>query len=76
MDLAESPSVSLLPFFPLEVGSKLWLTGRFGELTDGGTFNDEKEGLKIPFQQGTVAMANSGKSSNTSQVRCPFFLLS
>lgn len=31
-------------------------------LADGGTFNDEKEGLKTTFQLGTIAMANSGKN--------------
>ncbi|GAA6012629.1 hypothetical protein JCM10207_009062 [Rhodosporidiobolus poonsookiae] len=44
--------------------------GSGGESIYGGTFNDEKEGLKVPFELGTVAMANSGKNSNTSQ----FFL--
>ncbi|SCV72656.1 BQ2448_4193 [Microbotryum intermedium] len=44
--------------------------GTGGESIYGGTFNDEKEGLKIGFQNGTIAMANSGKNSNSSQ----FFL--
>ncbi|GAA5973266.1 hypothetical protein JCM11641_003041 [Rhodosporidiobolus odoratus] len=44
--------------------------GSGGESIYGGAFNDEKEGLKVPFELGTIAMANSGKNSNTSQ----FFL--
>ncbi|ORY80700.1 cyclophilin-like domain-containing protein [Leucosporidium creatinivorum] len=41
--------------------------GSGGESIYGGSFNDEKEGLKTSFQLGTIAMANSGKNSNTSQ---------
>jgi cyclophilin family peptidyl-prolyl cis-trans isomerase len=33
----------------------------------GGKFNDEKEGLKVPITKGTLAMANSGKNTNSSQ---------
>jgi cyclophilin family peptidyl-prolyl cis-trans isomerase len=47
--------------------------GSGGESIYGGKFNDEKEGLKKNFERGTVAMANSGKNSNTSQF---FFCLS
>ena len=36
-----------------------------GDSIYGGKFNDEKEGLKIPSTQFSVAMANSGKNSNT-----------
>ncbi len=35
-------------------------------VADGGTFNDEKEGLKAAFAQGTIAMANSGKNCEQS----------
>ncbi|GAA5865346.1 hypothetical protein JCM1840_001536 [Sporobolomyces johnsonii] len=41
--------------------------GSGGESIYGGAFNDDKEGLKTPFELGTLAMANSGKNSNTSQ---------
>ncbi|SGY67193.1 BQ5605_C004g02754 [Microbotryum silenes-dioicae] len=44
--------------------------GSGGESIYGGTFNDDKEGLKTGFHYGTIAMANSGKNSNSSQ----FFL--
>lgn len=33
----------------------------------GGKFNDEKEGLKKKPRRGTLAMANSGKNTNSSQ---------
>jgi len=33
----------------------------------GGKFNDEKDGLKIKMRRGTLAMANSGKNTNSSQ---------
>lgn len=33
----------------------------------GGKFNDDKAGLKIKFKKGSLAMANSGKNSNSSQ---------
>lgn len=33
----------------------------------GGKFNDEKEGLKRKVQRGSLAMANSGKNTNSSQ---------
>ncbi|KNC99239.1 uncharacterized protein SPPG_05495 [Spizellomyces punctatus DAOM BR117] len=41
--------------------------GSGGDSIYGGTFNDEKEGLKLKFEKGVLAMANSGKNSNTSQ---------
>ncbi|KAH7924935.1 hypothetical protein BV22DRAFT_1034630 [Leucogyrophana mollusca] len=41
--------------------------GSGGESIYGGKFNDEKDGLKIKPRQGSLAMANSGKNSNTSQ---------
>ena len=57
-------------------GRRLWelhatcaLSG--GDSIYGGKFNDEKPGLKLKHDAaGVVAMANSGKNSNTSQ----FFL--
>lgn len=33
----------------------------------GGKFNDDKDGLKKEVKRGSLAMANSGKNSNTSQ---------
>ncbi|GAA5828999.1 hypothetical protein JCM11251_004093 [Rhodosporidiobolus azoricus] len=56
--------------FVAQTGDCTRQDGPGGESIYGGAFNDEKEGLKVPFQLGTVAMANSGKNSNTSQ----FFL--
>ncbi|KPV76885.1 uncharacterized protein RHOBADRAFT_51870 [Rhodotorula graminis WP1] len=53
--------------FVAQTGDVTRQDGSGGESIYGGTFNDEKDGLKIPFQLGTVAMANSGKNSNTSQ---------
>jgi len=41
--------------------------GSGGESIYGGKFNDEKPGLKILASKGCLAMANSGKNSNTSQ---------
>ncbi|KAJ3481039.1 hypothetical protein NLI96_g7940 [Meripilus lineatus] len=41
--------------------------GSGGESVYGGKFNDEKEGLKKKVKRGSLAMANSGKNSNTSQ---------
>ena len=42
--------------------------GSGGDSIYGGKFKDEKAGLKLTHSRvGTVAMANSGKNSNTSQ---------
>ncbi|KAH9934205.1 cyclophilin-like domain-containing protein [Fomitopsis serialis] len=41
--------------------------GSGGESTYGGKFNDEKEGLKRKLTRGSLAMANSGKNTNSSQ---------
>lgn len=41
--------------------------GSGGESIYGGKFNDEKEGLKRKMKKGSLAMANSGKNSNSSQ---------
>jgi len=41
--------------------------GSGGESIYGGKFNDEKEGLKRKIRRGSLAMANSGKNSNSSQ---------
>ncbi|KIM64136.1 hypothetical protein SCLCIDRAFT_1213542 [Scleroderma citrinum Foug A] len=41
--------------------------GSGGESIYGGKFNDEKQGLAIKPHRGSLAMANSGKNTNTSQ---------
>ncbi|PCH37444.1 hypothetical protein WOLCODRAFT_84162 [Wolfiporia cocos MD-104 SS10] len=41
--------------------------GSGGESIYGGKFNDDKEGLKKKMCRGSLAMANSGKNTNTSQ---------
>ncbi|GAA5998088.1 uncharacterized protein JCM10292_002315 [Rhodotorula paludigena] len=53
--------------FVAQMGDVTRQDGSGGESIYGGSFKDEKEGLKVPFELGTVAMANSGKNSNTSQ---------
>ncbi|KAI0649877.1 cyclophilin-like domain-containing protein [Trametes meyenii] len=41
--------------------------GSGGESIYGGKFNDDKPGLKKKMQLGSLAMANSGKNTNSSQ---------
>jgi len=41
--------------------------GSGGESIYGSKFNDDKAGLKTKFKKGSLAMANSGKNSNSSQ---------
>lgn len=41
--------------------------GSGGESIYGGKFNDDKEGLKRKARKGSLAMANSGKNTNSSQ---------
>jgi len=41
--------------------------GSGGESIYGAKFNDEKDGLKKAIKKGSLAMANSGKNSNSSQ---------
>ncbi|GAA5976587.1 hypothetical protein JCM5350_006690 [Sporobolomyces pararoseus] len=53
--------------FVAQTGDVTRQDGSGGESIYGGAFNDEKEGLKVNFELGTIAMANSGKNSNTSQ---------
>ncbi|GAA5870860.1 hypothetical protein JCM16303_001609 [Sporobolomyces ruberrimus] len=53
--------------FVAQTGDVTRQDGSGGESIYGGAFKDESEGLKTAFQLGTIAMANSGKNSNTSQ---------
>ncbi|CDO77397.1 hypothetical protein BN946_scf184857.g3, partial [Trametes cinnabarina] len=41
--------------------------GSGGESIYGGKFNDDKAGLKQKMRRGSLAMANSGKNTNSSQ---------
>ena len=53
--------------------SKVAGDGSGGDSIYGGKFNDEKAGLKRKHDmEGVVAMANSGKNSNTSQFYITF----
>ncbi|GAA5867481.1 hypothetical protein JCM3774_002918 [Rhodotorula dairenensis] len=64
---ASTPVFRIEKGFVAQTGDVTRRDGSGGESIYGGDFNDEKEGLKVPFQKGTLAMANSGKNSNTSQ---------
>ncbi|KAF7732491.1 hypothetical protein EC973_003236 [Apophysomyces ossiformis] len=58
----------LVPNFMVQGGDVTRGDGSGGESIYNGSFNDEKPGLAKKFtQKGIVAMANSGKNSNTSQ---------
>ena len=46
-------------------------TLNFTQSIYGGKFSDAKAGLRAPAERGSLAMANSGKNSNTSQ----FFII-
>ncbi|GAA5990682.1 hypothetical protein JCM10908_003187 [Rhodotorula pacifica] len=64
---AGTPVFRIEKGFVAQTGDVTRKDGSGGESIYGGAFNDEKEGLKVQFQKGTLAMANSGKNSNTSQ---------
>ncbi|GAA5954550.1 hypothetical protein JCM8115_004622 [Rhodotorula mucilaginosa] len=64
---ASTPVFRIEKGFVAQTGDVTRRDGSGGESIYGGAFNDEKEGLKVAFQKGTLAMANSGKNSNTSQ---------
>ncbi|KAJ3033666.1 hypothetical protein HDV00_005987 [Rhizophlyctis rosea] len=53
--------------FVAQGGDITRMDGSGGESIYGGKFNDEKEGMNAKFEKGILAMANSGKNSNTSQ---------
>ncbi|CAO3658603.1 hypothetical protein G6F70_003193 [Rhizopus microsporus] len=58
----------LVPDFIVQGGDVTRGDGSGGDSIYNGKFNDEKPGLAKKFnQKGLVAMANSGKNSNTSQ---------
>jgi cyclophilin family peptidyl-prolyl cis-trans isomerase len=43
------------------------ITYQLSQSIYGGKFNDDKDGLKRKMQRGSLAMANSGKNTNSSQ---------
>ncbi|KAF8604425.1 cyclophilin-like protein [Ceratobasidium sp. AG-I] len=53
--------------FVIQGGDVTRNDGSGGESIYGGKFADAKEGLKAKSVRGSLAMANSGKNSNTSQ---------
>lgn len=58
----------LVPGFVVQGGDVTRDDGSGGDSIYNGKFNDEKPGLAKKFnKKGLVAMANSGKNSNTSQ---------
>ncbi|KAI9015024.1 peptidyl-prolyl cis-trans isomerase [Gaertneriomyces semiglobifer] len=64
---ANTPIHRLVPKFIFQGGDVTRFDGSGGESIYGPTFSDEKPGLKIPFERGTLGMANRGKNSNSSQ---------
>ncbi|POY76150.1 hypothetical protein BMF94_0873 [Rhodotorula taiwanensis] len=66
----ETPVFRIESDFIAQTGDITRRDGSGGESIYGGSFNDEKEGLKIAFQKGTLAMANSGKNCERSQLGC------
>ncbi|THH32575.1 hypothetical protein EUX98_g1624 [Antrodiella citrinella] len=63
----ECPMHRVVKGFVAQGGDVTRGDGSGGESIYGGKFNDEKEGLKKKIKRGTLAMANSGKNSNSSQ---------
>ncbi|CAO3629371.1 unnamed protein product [Cunninghamella blakesleeana] len=57
----------LIPHFIIQGGDVTKNDGSGGDSIYNGKFNDEKNGLKPFNKKGILAMANSGKNSNTSQ---------
>ncbi|CAO3647244.1 unnamed protein product [Cunninghamella echinulata] len=57
----------LVPDFVVQGGDVTKNDGSGGDSIYNGKFNDEKNGLKPFNKKGLLAMANSGKNSNTSQ---------
>ncbi|KAJ3218370.1 hypothetical protein HDU67_005919 [Dinochytrium kinnereticum] len=53
--------------FAAQMGDVTRGDGSGGDSIYGGKFNDEKPGLKIRPERGSLCMANSGKNANTSQ---------
>lgn len=64
----DSPIHRVVPGSLLQGGDFIKGTGQYGESIYGAPFKDEPKGLKKKFDApGLLAMANSGKNSNTSQ---------
>ncbi|KAI0088852.1 cyclophilin-like domain-containing protein [Irpex rosettiformis] len=63
----ESPVHRIVKDFVAQGGDVTRGDGSGGESIYGGKFNDEKEGLKRKVHRGSLAMANSGKNTNSSQ---------
>ena len=65
--------LSLREEFMMQGGDVVKGDGSAGDSIYGGKFNDEKPGLKIKhLDRGTLAMANGGKNTNTSQFYVTF----
>jgi cyclophilin family peptidyl-prolyl cis-trans isomerase len=63
----ECPIHRIVSGFVAQGGDVTRGDGSGGESIYGGKFNDEKPGLKVKPRRGSLAMANSGKNSNSSQ---------
>ncbi|RDX45820.1 hypothetical protein OH76DRAFT_1407598 [Lentinus brumalis] len=63
----DSPMHRIVKGFVAQGGDVTRGDGSGGESIYGGKFNDDKIGLKKKFARGTLAMANSGKNTNSSQ---------
>eukprot|EP01091_Cochliopodium_minus_P003840 TRINITY_DN13796_c0_g1_i1.p1 TRINITY_DN13796_c0_g1~~TRINITY_DN13796_c0_g1_i1.p1 ORF type:complete len:316 (-),score=88.42 TRINITY_DN13796_c0_g1_i1:13-960(-) len=57
----------VIPKFMLQGGDFTRGNGTGGVSIYGGKFEDEKPGLKLPHEIGTLSMANSGPNTNGSQ---------
>ncbi|PIL29140.1 hypothetical protein GSI_09189 [Ganoderma sinense ZZ0214-1] len=68
---ADCPIHRIVTGFVAQGGDITRGDGSGGESIYGGKFNDDKAGLKKKFSRGSLAMANSGKNTNSSQ----FFLV-
>ncbi|KAI0694196.1 cyclophilin-like domain-containing protein [Cytidiella melzeri] len=63
----DSPLHRVVKDFVAQGGDVTRGDGSGGESIYGGKFNDDKEGLKRKLQRGSLAMANSGRNTNSSQ---------
>ncbi|KAI0672249.1 cyclophilin-like domain-containing protein [Trametes maxima] len=62
-----SPIHRIVKDFVAQGGDVTRGDGSGGESIYGGKFNDDKAGLKKKMRRGSLAMANSGKNTNSSQ---------